>query len=354
MNTRNSKFKLEVPRVDADKKSVLESKGRNKVQVEIATGVLGDENEKSKGNQSHSARPSRSRKKKNIQKNNNGSKIVESKLQQEDKNETKILGVCDEPCNTQLVVEDINKENQDKSATISKSRSSISLTRDLANLCVQDTKGSSPKVVSPIQKQKILGKSDSSPSINKKPLVNQRRQSRRPKIDATNHKITEYYQVRKSDRKCKTSLEYEKMRNFEMKIINKIKDFEGKGRGIITTREFHKGEFVVEYIGDLIDKSAAREREAQYAKNKKIGCYMYYFKHRDSQYCIDATEESDRYGRLINHSRKGNLISRVFDIGQEPHLVLLAKVDIPAGTEVLYDYGERDPETIQNHPWLNL
>lgn len=60
--------------------------------------------------------------------------------------------------------------------------------------------------------------------------------------------------------------------------------FEGKGRGVVTTRSFVKGEFVVEYAGELISIEEAQKRELMYARNENIGCYMYYFKHKDNQH----------------------------------------------------------------------
>lgn len=45
-----------------------------------------------------------------------------------------------------------------------------------------------------------------------------------------------------------------------------------------------KGEFVVEYIGDLITVSEAKEREQIYAEDDNTGCYMYYFKHKNVQH----------------------------------------------------------------------
>ncbi len=50
------------------------------------------------------------------------------------------------------------------------------------------------------------------------------------------------------------------------------------------TRHFAKGEFVVEYAGELIDIGSAKDREAQYSLDTSKGCYMYYFAHRDKQY----------------------------------------------------------------------
>ncbi|XP_046739034.1 histone-lysine N-methyltransferase PR-Set7 [Diprion similis] len=179
-------------------------------------------------------------------------------------------------------------------------------------------------------------------------------------VNGTNHKLTDYFPVRRSVRKSKKTVLEEQQRDMENKVLCqvqdglKIQEFIGKGRGIVTTREFRKGDFVVEYIGELIDQNVAKKREAEYARDQNTGCYMYYFKHRNQQYCVDATAESDKFGRLVNHSRNGNLIARVVEVGSVPHLVLAAKDDVPRGVEVTYDYGDRSRESIRNHPWLAL
>ena len=49
-------------------------------------------------------------------------------------------------------------------------------------------------------------------------------------------------------------------------------------------RDFVKGEFVVEYAGDLIDIGTAKDLEAKYSMDTSKGCYMYYFKHKEKQY----------------------------------------------------------------------
>lgn len=67
---------------------------------------------------------------------------------------------------------------------------------------------------------------------------------------------------------------------------------------------------------------------------------------------IDATAETGRLGRLVNHSRNGNLIPRSITIDNKPRLVLLAKDDIKIGEELLYDYGDRSKESLEHHPWL--
>lgn len=69
-------------------------------------------------------------------------------------------------------------------------------------------------------------------------------------------------------------------------------------------------------------------------------------------FSIDATAETGRLGRLVNHSRNGNLITRTVSVDNKPRLILVAKETILAGTEVTYDYGDRSKESLKHHPWL--
>ncbi|KAJ2942816.1 hypothetical protein O0L34_g15004 [Tuta absoluta] len=174
-----------------------------------------------------------------------------------------------------------------------------------------------------------------------------------------NHKLTEYFPVRRSVRKTSKCVMAEKMRDLERAVREQREDglavayFEGKGRGIIATRPFGRGQFVVEYAGEVVGLSEAREREHKYAQDPDAGCYMYYFRLQDQQYCIDATAESGRLGRLVNHSRNGNLSTKALWV-DGPRLVLLAAHDIAPGEELTYDYGDRSKEALQHHPWLAL
>ena len=69
---------------------------------------------------------------------------------------------------------------------------------------------------------------------------------------------------------------------------------------------------------------------------------------------IDATAESGKLGRLLNHSRHGNCCTKVVNINNHPHLILVAAKDIESGVELLYDYGDRSKEALEAHPWLAL
>ena len=61
-------------------------------------------------------------------------------------------------------------------------------------------------------------------------------------------------------------------------------DFGDKGRGVVATKYFKRGDFVVEYAGELIKLDEAKERETKYSMNEQIGCYMYYFIHQNKNY----------------------------------------------------------------------
>jgi len=179
----------------------------------------------------------------------------------------------------------------------------------------------------------------------------------------TSHKVTEYFPIRRSERRPKAELVKQQLENIEARLLAshdsdlgiEITQFENKGRGITASKGFAKGEFVVEYAGDLMDIGTAKQLETKYSMDTSKGCYMYYFKHKGKQYCIDATAESGRYGRLLNHSRQNpNCVTKVVMLGDTPRLILVARQDIQPGTELLYDYGDRSKDSLAAHPWLAL
>lgn len=175
----------------------------------------------------------------------------------------------------------------------------------------------------------------------------------------SNRKITDYFQIRKSTRKCKSDLDKEKRAQIEQAIKMQreegleVRTIENKGRGIFAMHAFARGDFVCEYAGEMITYARAKEREAKYALDPSIGCYMYFFEHKTKSWCIDATAETNRLGRLLNHSKLGgNCHTKLFEINSKPYLILVASRDIRPGEELTYDYGDRNKMSLQSHPWL--
>ncbi|PFH32359.1 hypothetical protein BESB_016770 [Besnoitia besnoiti] len=134
----------------------------------------------------------------------------------------------------------------------------------------------------------------------------------------------------------------------------------GKGRAVFAADTILKDDFVVEYKGELCSEREAREREQRYNRSRvPMGSFMFYFKNGSRMMAIDATDEKQDFGpaRLINHSRKNpNMTPRAImfdDLSSEPRLIFVARRNIEKDEELLVDYGERDPDVIKEHPWLN-
>ncbi|CAI4232322.1 unnamed protein product [Auanema sp. JU1783] len=186
------------------------------------------------------------------------------------------------------------------------------------------------------------------------------RKTRKAVQDVSNHKITEYFPVRRSSRKTGKQIEEEERYVLQEAIFTGSNEEHlfvycdpVKGRGIKAGRSFQKNEFVVEYKGDMMEYSIAKNREIEYSQDPNIGSYMYFFTYKDKRWCIDATKESKHKGRLINHSYlRPNLRTKVVDFHGSHHLILVAKREIKVNEELLYDYGDRSPETIAKNPWL--
>jgi len=228
---------------------------------------------------------------------------------------------------------------------------SISLTPKKSTKSSKQTKRQSPPVASSVAQQQAPTNTTNTKAGKLQAAAN------------TSHKVTEYFPIRRSERKPKAELLKEELETIGESLAVtddsrhgiEVAPIENKGRGIKAVKTFDKGDFVVEYAGDLIDIGTAKDLETKYSMDASKGCYMYYFKHKGKQYCIDGTEESGRYGRLLNHSRvTPNCITKVVMIKDVPRLILVAKQSISPGEELLYDYGDRSKESLKAHPWLAL
>lgn len=133
-----------------------------------------------------------------------------------------------------------------------------------------------------------------------------------------------------------------------------IVEIENMGRGITSQNPIKKGDYVMEYKGELLTYKKGLERETMYVKNNLGDSYMFFFSCGSGKFCIDATPESPYKGRLINHARNGNLKPKAFEINGKPRLFFLATEDILINEELFYDYGDWSRETLKNFPWFKF
>ncbi|XP_048860839.1 uncharacterized protein LOC125727900 isoform X3 [Brienomyrus brachyistius] len=114
-----------------------------------------------------------------------------------------------------------------------------------------------------------------------------------------------------------------------------------KGRGVFSTVDICKGDFVVEYRGELLSEKESFKRKNGYSEAKSV--FLYDFQWKGKNWCIDASQEDKSLGRLVNDEhRNPNCRMKVVDVEGSPHLCLFAVRDILSGEEINYNYGDSD------------
>ena len=129
---------------------------------------------------------------------------------------------------------------------------------------------------------------------------------------------------------------------------------ESKGKDVVSTRVFAKGELLCEYFGQHIPFSEAKRREKEYSLDPTVGSYMFYYQHKgkrqwymfsfsvlssgltpsviftaSSDHSVDATKDAGRLGRFFNHSKKSpNVVPKLVELEDQVHLCLFAARDI--------------------------
>ncbi|KAL3831187.1 hypothetical protein ACJMK2_044776 [Sinanodonta woodiana] len=158
-----------------------------------------------------------------------------------------------------------------------------------------------------------------------------------------------------SDRRCattqrQTNLENEWTECIKQqkwtKIIVRRADDPSMGNGVFAREPIAKGEVVCDYHGDLVSHAEGLERYHTYPEN--INHFMMFFELGGIKYCIDSNTDCKCHnasskktkGRLVNHSKTNpNVVCKPILLDGVPRVLLHAKVDIPLGTELKYDYG---------------
>ena len=102
------------------------------------------------------------------------------------------------------------------------------------------------------------------------------------------------------------------------------------GKGVFAARNIAKGETLIEYVGEII---SAQEAEDRHPHDPTDPNHTFYFQVEDDK-VIDALHGGNS-ARWINHCCTPNCKPEVI----EGRVFIKAKKDIPAGSELNYDYG---------------
>ncbi|CAA7400289.1 unnamed protein product [Spirodela intermedia] len=133
---------------------------------------------------------------------------------------------------------------------------------------------------------------------------------------------------------CGVYCKNQKFQKCEYPILRLFKT-EDRGWGLLAAQNIEAGQFVIEYCGEVISWKEAEQRSQLYESKGLRDAYIISLNGNES---IDATRKGS-LARFINHSCQPNCETRKWTVSGEIRVGIFAKQDIPAGTELSYDYN---------------
>ncbi|KAK4433721.1 Histone-lysine N-methyltransferase ASHH2 [Sesamum alatum] len=124
---------------------------------------------------------------------------------------------------------------------------------------------------------------------------------------------------------------------FQKRKYAKLKWFRcgKKGFGLQALDDICEGQFLIEYVGEVLDMHAYQKRQREYALQ---GHRHFYFMTLNGSEVIDASAKGN-LGRFINHSCDPNCRTEKWMVNGEVCVGLFALRDIKKGEEVTFDYN---------------
>ncbi|XP_051869513.1 histone-lysine N-methyltransferase NSD2 [Pristis pectinata] len=108
----------------------------------------------------------------------------------------------------------------------------------------------------------------------------------------------------------------------------------GRGWGLLAKYNIKKGDFVNEYVGEVIDEEECYAR-IKYAQEHDIT--NFYMLTLDKDRIIDAGPKGN-YSRFMNHSCKPNCETQKWTVNGDTRVGLFALCDIAVGSELTFNY----------------
>ncbi|KAG9354712.1 hypothetical protein JZ751_001425 [Albula glossodonta] len=110
---------------------------------------------------------------------------------------------------------------------------------------------------------------------------------------------------------------------------------EGRGWGLKTKQDLKKGDFVTEYVGELIDSEECKQRIKHAHENHVTNFYMLTL---TKDRVIDAGPKGN-FSRFMNHSCSPNCETQKWTVNGDVRIGLFALCDIEAETELTFNYN---------------
>ncbi|KAI0222919.1 hypothetical protein L0F63_006224 [Massospora cicadina] len=130
---------------------------------------------------------------------------------------------------------------------------------------------------------------------------------------------------------CKNQrYEFQRRQNAPVRLIH----VENKGYGLQAAEDFSKGQFVMEYVGEVISHNAFVRRTEKYNLR---GAKHFYFMSLNANKYIDATTVGS-LARFINHSCNPNCVLQKWIVGSHVSIGIFTQRGIKKGEELTFDY----------------
>ncbi|XP_031500233.1 histone-lysine N-methyltransferase ASHH3-like isoform X2 [Nymphaea colorata] len=125
-------------------------------------------------------------------------------------------------------------------------------------------------------------------------------------------------------------------RPFQSRVSKKMKvvKTEKCGLGLVAKEDISQGEFVIEYVGEVIDDKTCEERLWEM---KRRGETNFYLCEVNRDMVIDATYKGNK-SRFMNHSCQPNTEMQKWRVDGETRIGIFAKRKIKMGEPLTYDY----------------
>ncbi|KAI5638335.1 SET domain-containing protein [Phthorimaea operculella] len=126
-------------------------------------------------------------------------------------------------------------------------------------------------------------------------------------------------------------------RAFEKRLYPKMVPYRTphRGWGLKTLEPIKAGQFVIEYVGELIDEAEFRRRMQRKHETRDEN---FYFLTLDKERLIDAGPKGN-LARFMNHCCEPNCETQKWTVLGDVRVGLFALRDIPANTEVTFNYN---------------
>jgi histone-lysine N-methyltransferase SETD2 len=108
-----------------------------------------------------------------------------------------------------------------------------------------------------------------------------------------------------------------------------------KGHGLFAKQGLRKGQFIIEYIGEVLHEDEYRVRKQRYEDEARR---HYYFMTLSSSETIDAAERGNA-GRFLNHSCSPNCETQKWMVNGELCIGIYALTDVKQSDELTFDYN---------------